>query len=220
MSKPITFLEAYEEAQSALPSQNTNDKTEFAKLLNRAAKRLVTRASMPNLITRVELTVATDSVSSGAILLDIDLYESLLSLRYECKVFDIVPASSLFLDTKIGTSSFIDDGVDLTNGNYHYYSVPIDNSIVVGDVMQCLVKRAYVSVSADADILPFDSVGAIKQAMIAVFYEDQGDASTAANYWGLAVAEADLESKEYRGTAYPVFTFSDPAFDSVNKSVY
>jgi len=220
MGNLITSLEAYEEAQSVLPYQHTNDPVEFRKLLNRAVKRLVTKAPVPLLIKRIDITVATDAVSDAAIILDTSLYESLLSLKKVCKVYDIIPASSLFLDEKIGTDCFIDDGYDNTVGNFRYYTVPIDSSVEVGDEFSCLVQRTYVPVSADTDTLPFDSVGAVKQAMVAVFYEDQGDAITAANYWQLAIAEATLESREYRGTAYPMFTFNDPAFDSVTKSIY
>ena len=220
MSRPITFLEAYEEAQSVLPYQNTNDPAEFAKLLNRAAKRLIARAPMPNLVCRRTLTVEADAVNDAAIRLDCDLYESLLSLKYCCRVYNIIPASSLFLDAKIGVNSFVDEGIDTTVDFYHYYSVPSNNSIAVGDELDCLVKKCYVPVSDDADLLPFDSVGAIKQAMIAVFYEDQGDATTAANYWQLAVNEATLDSREFRGTSYPVFTFKDPLFDQATKSIY
>jgi len=220
MSKPITFLEAYEEAQSVLPYQNVNDQAEFAKLLNRAAKRLIARAPMPNLICRKTLTIEADAVNDVAIRLDSNLYENLISLKKENSVYDIIPVSSLYLDGKTGGASFVDEGIDSTVGFYHYYSAPSDNSIVVGDEMDCLVKKCYTSVSLDTDLLPFDSVGAIKQAMIAVFYEDQGDATDAANYWQLAVNEATYDAREYRGSSYPIFSFRDPLFDSVTKNVY
>ena len=220
MSKLITFLEAYEEAQSVLPYQNTNDKAEFAKLLNRAAKRLIARGPMPNLVSSVKLIVESDVVNDASIRLDLNLYESLLSVKNGCRVYDIIPVSSLYLDSKIGHNSFIDNGINTSVGFYRYYLSPPNESIEVGDELECLVKKSYDPVSDDNDLLPFDSVGAIKQAMIAVFYEDQGDATTAANYWQLAVNEATYDAREYRGSAYPVFSFRDPLFDQATKSVY
>jgi len=220
MSKPITFLQAYEEAQSVLPYQNTNDRAKFVKFLNRAVRRLISRAPMPSLVVRRDLLIDSDSVTEGAIILDMCEYESVLSIKKGCQVYKIMPASSLYLDCETGSSSFIDDGVNTTHGEFRYYTAPDSGHFPVGETVSCLVRLAYQEVELDGDYLPFDSVGAIKQAMIALFYEDQGDAGTASDYWQLAVNEATYEAREYRGSAYPIFSFRDPAFDSATKSVY
>ena len=137
---------------------------------------------------------------------------------------DIVPLASLFQNAGYDPLAFVDYGnYDDLGGRI--YSIPEDYTYKFekGDLsnanVYCLARRAYVPVVDDADLFPFDSIGAMKMAILATLYEDENDVERAVEYWSAANLELEAESLEYRGPQQIHITYYDPAAMEVTTTI-
>jgi hypothetical protein len=62
-------------------------------------------------------------------------------------------------------------------------------------------KKAHRKLSANSDELVIDSIYALRCALLALQYEDEGDEQKAAAQWGFARASLDDALSEHRGSA-------------------
>lgn len=83
----------------------------------------------------------------------------------------------------------------LTSG-YHRYRVPDGDW---GDTIECLCKRAFVPVVADADIVIPGNIGALKMGLMALQYEDKNDLERAEIYWNKAFTILNSELEQFKG---------------------
>ena len=221
MAQPITAEDLMDEVQAVLPDEDVATFDDFANLANRAIKRLITMASSPMLVREKEYTLEADSEFDKAIRMAPSEDEYILAFRADCRIYNIAHVSDLYQQGGVSRDCFIDRGTFLENSPvYRYFTPPEGSGLEVGDVVSGLIKQSFSPVTAHEDLIPFDGVGAPKNAMIAVHFEDQGDPQTASTYWQLAINEAQLENSEYRGAAYPKFTFHDPASTEATRAIY
>lgn len=220
MSAFITAEELYEEAIAVLPSECTSDIDDFYNLANRALKRLHTKGANPYSIVEVDVTLddTTGYSDRPVFILDTDLYDSVLSFRTKRGVFLIAPLVDLYNNKHYSYDRFIDMGVpDMMLGE-RVYMAP--KHFKEDGPIKALAHRKYQKIVDEHDVLPFLGVGAPKNAMLAVAYEDSGDYNTAEAYWQLAVREMQEESSDYRGSSYPTFEFSGEKFTGMLDSIY
>jgi len=221
MAQPITAQNLLDEVQSVLPDESVATFSDFAVLANRAVGRLVTMANAPLLTREKEYTVESDSEFDLSVRMIPSSTEHILAFRKDNRVYNIAHVSDVYQRGGVSSDCFIDRGTFTENDPiYRYFTPPVSSGLEVGDIISGLIKKSYTPVASASDIFPYDSVGAPKNAMLAVHFEDQGDPSTAATYWQLAVRETQNENSEYRGASYPKFSFYDPVATEANRSIY
>lgn len=77
------------------------------------------------------------------------------------------------------------------------YEVPSTND---ADVATVFARRRFKRLAADTELIPIDSIYALRQALTALQYEDEGAPDVAANYWSAAVGALDDQLKGHRGS--------------------
>lgn len=221
MSQPITAQHLYSEIGSELFPSSYMSSSEVIDMMNRAVGRLVTMANAPILTREKEYTVESDSEFDLAVRMNPSNTEHILAFRKDNRVYNIAHVSDVYQRGGVSSDCFIDRGTFTENDPiYRYFTPPVSSGLEVGDTISGLIKKSYTPITSMSDTLPYDTVGAPKNAMLAVHFEDQGDPSTAATYWQLAVRETLNENSEYRGASYPKFTFYDPVATEANRSIY
>lgn len=92
------------------------------------------------------------------------------------------------------------------------YAVPgSDNSDTGEQIVVAFCKRAFRRASEDSDPLAVDSVYAIRMALSALQYEDEGDAKESLTFWAMARKHLDDALSEYRGSSARVLPIHNRA---------
>jgi hypothetical protein len=89
-----------------------------------------------------------------------------------------------------------------TRMSLHRYEVPLRSSAEAGDrVVVAFAKRAFRKAAEDDDLLAIDSVYALRNALIALQYEDEGDDKLSLTHWSLSRKHLDDALSEHRGSS-------------------
>lgn len=221
---------------------------DFTSLANRAVKRLYKKAATPGDTEVYHFPETPPSLANhgaGAGGVDWPSYMVMLpeeyshALRFKIMLnveddhfykkfmatenLDVVPLNSLFQNAGYDTTAFVDYGNVGTTGRL--YAIPFEywGKFERGDLdntnVFALARRAYVAVVEDDDTFPFDSLDALKLAILATVYEDDNDVERATLYWQRSIAELDAESIEYRGPQQLYITYYDPASEEVTSTI-
>jgi hypothetical protein len=150
--------------------------------------------------TNVKIVKAwTDSMTGTAIgaatLMPANTIDSVESM-----VYTSLPGRTLVKD---------DDGVIYANlpagdgaASFRRYEVlQVPEEAVAADewTVDCVVKRAFIPLTATSDIVYLDSIHALKHGFIAVTLEDKGDLTRSEAHWELARKILDKELHDHRG---------------------
>ena len=217
MSTLVTLQRLYDEASHILPSQCTQDLTDFTTLANRAAERLILKGAVPGMLREIELPFDADR----RITLATDEYYHVMSFGYCDRPWRIVALTDKYLSEGVGRDAFIDYGYNPTDDTQRLYEAPQDlKEDLTGETCTALVKVKYVPVSNLTDKFPISAIGGLKLAMVAMYYEDQGDQATAESYWTMAVRELEESSRQFRGPVAPSIQFFDPMETDTTQHMY
>lgn len=217
MSTLVTLDRLYDEAAYILPSQCIQDFDEFVALANRAAERLVIKGAVPGMLREIELTFD----GNRQISIDTDNYYHIAAIEYLDSIARIAPLTDKYLGDAVARDAFIDHGYSEADDTQRVYTAPRDaKDDMTGEVCTALVRKKYVPVVLGPDRFPISAIGALKLAMVGMHYEDQGDQSTAQEYWGLAMRELEESSRQFRGPVTPAIQFFDPAMTDATYQMY
>jgi hypothetical protein len=144
----------------------------------------------------------------------------------------VIPLEATFCNAGFDHDAFIDYGNNyrsvgdsLTESGYRIYAVPYNlvKSFSEGKLssssVRALVRKAYIDVVEDDDLLPFDNIAPMRLAILATAYEDQNDLERASTYWNMALSELESDSGRYRGQQILNITYDDPAAFEVTETI-
>ena len=180
--RPLTLLDA----RQLLGAYATN----FDSALNQAVERIHTDGTWPGLSTSVDLTSA---VTDGILTLP-DEYDVMLAVQINGIPCDIVPVAVEFSqagpgarDAGIGGGTFVDLGLQLVGdeGDYKKFTRQYKVLFDLGstDTVTGLLKRKFIYLNQDDQYIFPGNIGALKNALLAINFEDEADMERAAVYW-------------------------------------
>lgn len=179
---------------------------EFDSLLNQAVERIHDMGNWPALLSEVELA---DEVADGILTLPQD-YEVMLAAQVNGVA---VPIVDLTLEYSLsgpgnreagvaGASQIVDLGQVLVGDDEDFktyrrrYKVLFELSSA--DTLTGLVKQRFRPLSDDNDYIHPGNIGALKQALLAVNYEDEGDPERARTHWEACTEILDTAKAQSR----------------------
>lgn len=170
----------------------------YISRLNQVVERFHNNGQWKGMIAEEELTVA-----SGVVSLPIG-FQSLLGIRIDGWPQEIVSqhydfntqGPGKFLDCAGSGGLIVDLGDDATTGRKKYrlnYEAP-------DEVIGLMQRRFVLLANEDDDVVP-SNIGALKNGLMALNYEDQNDLERAAAYWTQAMNLLNNETEAARGAA-------------------
>lgn len=164
-------------------------------------------------VTAETETAYPDARDAGVIVLP-DTYESVLAAQFDGNP---VTLFSSYHEFQQGGPGEIEEGFSavaglVDNGDRTY-------KIVGGadyDEIRLKVKRRFVPLSADTDVLPIDNPAALKLGFMSLNYESNGQLELADQYFARALATLNGELKEARGGVQGVMQPSPHGFWPTN----
>ena len=159
--------------------------TDFETAINEAVERIYSEGIWDGVTDRLDLTsYITDEILS----LPYE-YESLLSIAIDDSPTPVMGRQHEFTqagpgieDAGKGGSVVIDLGFDDSSGQALRKYKILQDVTATTEVVGILKKRFRFLVSDTQEVLP-GNIGALKHALLAVVYENEGDISRSAAYW-------------------------------------
>tara|TARA_R110000772_G_C13268882_1_gene436060 strand:- start:976 stop:1341 length:366 start_codon:yes stop_codon:yes gene_type:complete len=119
--------------------------------------------------------------------------------------------------------AFVDYGANAAGDRVYALPDDVSDDVTAGtitlDEITALVRKGYADVAIDSDTLPFNSVGSIKLAILAITYEDENDLERAASYWQMAGSELESDSIRYRGPQVINIQYFDAAAAEATETI-
>lgn len=181
---------------------------EFDSALNLALERIYAEGTWPGLVTEIVLNDPAGSfVSDGLLTLPVE-YETLLAYQLDDVPGQIFPLSVEYTVSGPGHreagqgAALIDLGfVEVADaGDYpqllrRYKILP---SMENGVVLRGMVKRRFIRLRSDEDIIIPNNLNALRHALMGVNYEDEGNQQQAQNSWQLCFAALNRRTSQQR----------------------
>lgn len=181
--RPLTLLDA----RSLLGSYASN----FDSALNQALERIYDEGTWPGLTLEVTLTSYVDA--DGILTLPY-IYDSIMAVQMDQRPLYIVPLAIEYSsggpggrDAATGPGVLVDLGHqpvevagEYTKLRRQYKVLPILESATV---LTGVVKRKFQYLTSEDELIYPAHIGALKNALLAVNFEDQSDLERAQAYW-------------------------------------
>ena len=176
------------EARALLYKHATDDASDsdgtFKARLNEAIERIYTEGIWDGLTVRADLS----SYVANEVLTLPYAYEAILSIAIDDNPTPIMGKQYEFMrggpgieDAGEGGAFVIDLGFDSTGDALRRYKILQD--VDSGTEIEGLIKRRYVYISSDSDVVVPSNIGALKHALLAITYEDEGDIQRSTAFW-------------------------------------
>lgn len=205
---------------STLPGNCNISGDKFTGMLNRALDRLYNNSAQHGNLRELDVTPANNLVD-----LDICSYAHALAFKVgegDClKQYRIVPLVETWKRDKAGWDAFVDMGISDTDNTIRQFRLPenFHDKDVSNYTFKMLAKKAYTPLVNDSDIANVRSLGAIKNAIIAIMHEDNTDPDTALKYWQIALREVEKADKTFRGPVVPTVSFHEEGLTDVTRGL-
>jgi hypothetical protein len=204
--RPLTLLDA----RQLLGQYATN----FDSALNQAVERIHTDGTWPGLTSEVDLT---SSVVDGILTLP-EGYDVLLAAQINGVPQAILPISLEYShagpgnrEAGEGGGTLVDLGLQLAGDDGDYkkfvrqYKVLFD--LGAGDALSGLVKRKFIYLTQDDQYIMPGNIGALKNALLAINFEDEADMDRAAIYWKACYDLLSRSASQIRNGTQQTATF-------------
>lgn len=204
--RPLTLLDA----RQALGPYATN----FDSALNQAVERIHTQGTWPGLTKEVDLT---DEIVDGILTLP-DPYDIMLAVQLNGAPRNIFPLAVEYShsgpgnrEAGVGGGDFVDLGLQAIgdeDDGYEFrrqYKVLFD--ISGDDTVTGLLKRGFKYITQDDDYIYPGNIGALKNALLAINYEDEADNARAEAYWKACFDILNQTTSQIRNGTQTTATF-------------
>tara|TARA_R100000152_G_C6685748_1_gene118548 strand:- start:5 stop:703 length:699 start_codon:yes stop_codon:yes gene_type:complete len=165
-------------------------KDAFSDRLNEALERIYTEGIWDGLQARVDLNASGSSYISDEILTLPYAYEAMLSIAIDedptpimGKQYEFMPGGPGLEDAGEGGSFVIDLGFSEDDSLQSVRKYKILQNVSATTKVEGILKRRFVYLSSDTDKVYPSNIGAIKHALLAIAYEDEGDIERSTAYW-------------------------------------
>jgi len=183
--RPLTYAEAKNRLYKHATDDFDDTDGTFGIRLNEALERIYTEGIWEGLTSRMSVTsYITDEVLSLPY-----AYEAMLSIAIDDVPYPIMGKQYEFMqggpgveDAGKGGSFIVDLGFDASSGqSLRKYKILSD--IQSSTTVEGILKRRFVYLTADADEVFPSNLGALKHALLAITYEDEGDIQRSSAFW-------------------------------------
>jgi len=193
--KPMTLAEA----RALLYEHATDDPSDtdgtFRKRLNEVIERIYVDGLWDACVSREDVT---GMISSGILTLDYE-WEAMIAVAVEESPRSIMDEGHEFTqggpgtqDAEEGGSLVVDLGFNEVSGeDLRQYKFLMQISAT--DTVEGLLKRRFVHLVDDADVVRPANMGALKHGLLAICFENEGDPQRSQAYWKLCY---DILNKE------------------------
>jgi len=228
MSEYVTLAEALAVVEPLVVADDVT------ALINRACRRLYSRAATPGMTVTWTVTHISRMMSSppSGVYGYIDISGNYVQIPTEFShaLFFIVngqrryviPDTSVLNPSGYDKTAFIDRGI--YDDSYRLYEVPCDidpDSFDSGLIkIQALLRKSYQEVYNHSDHLPFTNLSAIKLACLSCVYEDENDLERSIIYFKNALEELESDSSRFRGPQRMNISFADEAGVEAHTNIY
>ena len=190
-----------------------NDATgEFLMALNQAVERIYSEGIWTGLKTEVDLKpfVSLDEATLGILTLPYQ-YDVLLAIQIDDHPYTLIDEAVEYSPSGYGERAggrggniVIDNGFVLVEDRLcHQYK--LTSAVNPSTTLRGLVKRRFVYLEDGCDLVFPTNLGALKNALLAVNFEDQSDPERAKIYWEECYRILNSQSSLNRtGSAFPV----------------
>lgn len=176
------------EARTLLYKHATDDASDsdgtFKARLNEALERIYTEGIWDGLTERVDVS----SYVSNEVLTLPYAYEHMLSIAIDDtptpimgKQYEFMKGGPGIAGAGSGGSFVVDLGFDVSGDAVHRYKIL--QNVDSGTTLEAILKRRFVYVSSDSDEISPSNLGALKHALLAITYEDEGDIQRSTAFW-------------------------------------
>ena len=199
MASVLTFAQAKTRLASQITYNGTVDEA-----IQEAVDRAYEMGRWRGMIVEVPLVTGDYLVNTDPdeVYYDMDLsiYNGAVGFRSESQGYPIMDQAMLYRDgVNGGDKSFIDKGeVDVSGTIKHRYRCPLWLQTAPDFVIYVLAKKISPTLT-DSDTVPIKSFGALKQAVIAVCYENVNDESRAQICWQKFIEFMEREQRQFEG---------------------
>lgn len=183
--RPLTYAEAKNRLYKHATDDFDDTDGTFKIRLNEALERIYTEGIWEGLTSRMSVaSYITDEVLSLPY-----AYEAMLSIAIDDVPYPIMGKQYEFMqggpgveDAGKGGSFIVDLGFDASSGqSIRTYKILSD--IQSSTTVEGILKRRFVYLDADADEVFPSNLGALKHALLAITYEDEGDIQRSSAFW-------------------------------------
>lgn len=208
---------------------------DFVALTNRAARRLYTKGATPGNMLVYQfgsadaVVSAVPNVTNGGLLYPVNsiqlpaVYSHAASFSCCSVLRPVIPVDATFSAAGHDLMAFVDYGANAAGDRVYALPDDVSDDVTAGtitlDEITALVRKGYADVAIDSDTLPFNSVGSIKLAILAITYEDENDLERAASYWQMAGSELESDSIRYRGPQVINIQYFDAAAAEATETI-
>lgn len=183
--RPLTLAEARKLLYTYATKDAADVEGAFRARINEALERISSDGIWEGLMERVDLT----PYISAEILTLPYAYDALMAVAVDKGPTNIMDEGLEFTqggpgveDAGEGGAVVIDLGFNTVSGQeVRQYKFLMD--IAATTTVEGLVKRRYVFLEDDSDLIYPSSVGALKHALFALHYEEEGDIDRAQQFW-------------------------------------
>lgn len=204
--RPLTLLDA----RQLLSSYATN----FDSALNQAVERIHTDGTWPGLTAEVNLT---SYVEDGILTLPSD-FDVLLAAQINGVPQKIMPISLEYSQAGPGNreageggGTLVDLGLQLTGDEGDYKKFVRQYKVLFalggGDTLTGLLKRKFIYLTQDDQYIMPGNIGALKNALLAINFEDEADMERAAVYWKACYELLSRSASQTRNGTQQTATF-------------
>jgi hypothetical protein len=131
--------------------------------------------------------------------LDGDSYDGALGFLVNGTGVKIKPISAVYTEANMGWGSFIDMGLEFDSPDYERrYKMP--NGVTSADRVSALVKKRWVNIYDDSDLVPIRSFAALKAGILAINYENENELQLAQQKWTEFENLLLRDDKQFRGS--------------------
>ena len=185
----------YSEVKNRLYKHATDDFDDtdgtFKIRLNEAVERIYTEGIWDGLQARVDLNASGGSFIASEILTLPYAYEAMLAIAIDedptpimGKQYEFMQGGPGIEDAGDGGSFVIDLGFsEDSSSQQSVRKYKILQNITSTTEVEGILKRRFVYLNADTDNVYPSNLGALKHALLAVVYEDEGDIQRSTAYW-------------------------------------
>ena len=181
--RPLTLAEA----RTLLSSHAYTDDFELA--LNEALERIYSEGIWDGVVDRVDLNPSGGTYISNEIITLPYEYEALIALAINENPTPIMARQYEFMESGPGIEEagkgggvVVDLGFDDSGGTaLRKYKILTD--IEASTEVEGLLKKRFKYLTADADLVFPANIGALKHALLAIVYENEGDIQRSTAFW-------------------------------------
>ena len=173
--------------------------------MNEVCSRAYDIGRWPDASTEIEIATADKRQDSSGdyenqwfCYVDAENYDGAIAFRIDKNGYRIKPLSALYNESEMGWGSFIDMGLVTTSGSYERrYRMPLGATGT--DNVTAWVKKRYVNLYNDTDLLPVRSFAALKAGVLAVSYENENEEAKSQRKWQEFEALLLRDDKQFAG---------------------